>query len=168
MPTSLKAAADCLYATLTAAQKERAQRPDLVDGPDGPECEWAVYERPRMHGKVNELRTERGLPAVPVEEIIRVERLAAGHVDYSLKFAFYCAELADAWPPASRSPHHDARHDGASPYPPPNRSQNHHRNRAPRQPPVRSPRTTIRIHRGEPWPTGNSSVASQAASSSSV
>jgi len=90
---SLKAATDCLRATLAAAQEERAQRTDLVDGPDGPECAWAAYERSRMHEKVNEIRTDRGLPAITVEDILRVERQAVGHSDYSLKFAFYCAEL---------------------------------------------------------------------------
>lgn len=93
--TSLKAATDCLRATLAAAQGERDQRPDLVNGPDGPECEWASYERTRMHETVNAIRAERGLPAVPVEDILRVERQAVGHSDYSLKFAFYCAELAE-------------------------------------------------------------------------
>lgn len=95
MPTSLKAATDCLRATLTAAQKERDQRPDLVDGPDGPECEWAAYERARMHEKVNEIRADLGRPALPMEDILRVERQAVGHSDYSLKFAFYCAELVE-------------------------------------------------------------------------
>ncbi|MEH0657717.1 hypothetical protein QA860_08220 [Streptomyces stelliscabiei] len=92
---SLKAAADCLRATLAAAQAERKQRPDLVDGPDGPECEWAAFERARMHETVNEIRAERDLPPVSVEEIVRGERMAVGHSDYSLKFAFYCAELAE-------------------------------------------------------------------------
>jgi hypothetical protein len=93
MTISLKAATDCLRATLTSAQQEREQRPDLVDGPDGPERAWATYERTRMHEKVNELRAERGLPPVPLTDIVRVERQAVGHTDYILKFAFYCAEL---------------------------------------------------------------------------
>lgn len=93
---SLKAATDVLRATLATAQEQRDQRPDLVDGPDGPECEWAAYERVCMHDTVNEIRAERGLPAVPAEDIVRVERLAVGHSDYSRKFAFYCAELARA------------------------------------------------------------------------
>jgi hypothetical protein len=94
--SSLKAATDCLRATLTSAQAERDQRPALVDGPDGPECEWAAYERTRMHEKVNEIRANRGLSAITVEDILRVERQAVGHSDYTLKFAFYCAELAAA------------------------------------------------------------------------
>lgn len=92
--SSLKAATDALRATLARAQEQRDERPDLVDGPDGPECEWAAYERARMHETVNAIRAEHGLTVVPVEDIIRVERQAVGHADYSLKFAFYCAELA--------------------------------------------------------------------------
>lgn len=93
--SSLKVATDTLHATLAAAQEQREQRPDLIDGPDGPECEWAAYERTCMHTTVNELRADRGLPPVPVEDIVRVERLAVGHSDYSRKYAFYCAELAE-------------------------------------------------------------------------
>lgn len=93
--TTLKAANDVLRATLAAAQEQRDQRPDLVDGPDGPECEWSAFERARMHETVNAIRAERGLPAVPVGDIVRVERMAVGHSDYSLKFALYCAELTE-------------------------------------------------------------------------
>jgi hypothetical protein len=93
--SSLKAATDVLRATLAAAQEERHMRSDLIDGPDGPECEWATYERARMHEIVNAIRAERGLAPVPVADVVRVERLAVGHSDYSLKFAFYCAELAE-------------------------------------------------------------------------
>ncbi|MGA4875798.1 hypothetical protein [Streptomyces lydicamycinicus] len=93
--SSLKAATGVLRTTLARAQEERGQRPDLVDGPDGPECEWAAYERARMHEAVNAIRAERDLPAIPVEDFIRVEQLAVGHSDYSRKFAFYCAELAE-------------------------------------------------------------------------
>ncbi|MGW1966656.1 hypothetical protein ACWCPD_41115 [Streptomyces sp. NPDC001935] len=48
-----------------------------------------------MHEHVNEIRVQRALPAVPVEGILRVERQAVGHSDYSLKFALYCAEIAE-------------------------------------------------------------------------
>jgi hypothetical protein len=94
MTSKLGAAADRLRATLAAAQAERHRRPDLIDGPDGPECEWTAYERGRMHEMVNAIRADRGLRPVPVEAIVRVERQAVGHSDYSRKFALYCAELA--------------------------------------------------------------------------
>ncbi|MFF8784864.1 hypothetical protein [Streptomyces sp. NPDC015125] len=93
--SSLKAVTDVLHSTLARAQEEREQRPGLIDGPDGPECEWAAYERARMHETVNAIRGERDLPAVPVEDIVRAEQHAVGHSDYSRKFAFYCAELAE-------------------------------------------------------------------------
>lgn len=92
--SSLRASTDSLLAALTAAQEQRDQRPDLVDGPDGPECEWATFERATMHQGVNDIRAERGLSAIPLDAVTRVERLAVGHSDYSRKFAFYCAELA--------------------------------------------------------------------------
>jgi len=90
---SLRATTGVLYDILIAAQEERSSRPELIDTPDGPECEWAAYERARMRNAVNEIRTERGLSPVSVDDIVRVERLAVGHSDYSWKFAFYCAEL---------------------------------------------------------------------------
>jgi hypothetical protein len=93
--TILKATTDVLRATLAATQEERDRRPDLVEGPDGPECEWAAYERARMHETVNAIRSDRSLPPVSVDDIVRVERLAVGHSDYSSKFALYCAELAE-------------------------------------------------------------------------
>lgn len=93
--SSLKAATDVLAAVLARAQQERHQRPDLVDGPDGPECEWAASERDRMHETVNQIRAERGLPTVALDDIVRAERMAVGHSDYSRKYALYCAELAE-------------------------------------------------------------------------
>ncbi|MFB6904875.1 hypothetical protein ACFCWB_11480 [Streptomyces bacillaris] len=83
-----------LLAALTAAQKQRDQRAELVDGPDRPECEWVAFERSTMHQVVNDIRAEHSLPPIPPDAVIRVERLAAGHSDYSQKFAFHCAELA--------------------------------------------------------------------------
>lgn len=94
MAHTLKTAADYLRATLTSTQAERPDRPGMVDGPDGPECEWAAYERACMHQAVNKIRTDEQLTVVALDDILRVERLAAGHSDYSRKFALYCAELA--------------------------------------------------------------------------
>lgn len=93
MNSDLRAFTDVLHRTLAREQELRELRPDLVDGPDGPECLWATYERSRMHEKVNDLRADLGLHPLSLEDILRVERQAAGHSDYSRKFAFYCAEL---------------------------------------------------------------------------
>ena len=95
MSSHLKAVTDLLRATLAREQQLRRLRPQLVDGPDGPECAWARYERTRMHEKVNDLRADCGRPALPLEDILRAERQAVGHSDYSQKFAFYCAELVE-------------------------------------------------------------------------
>lgn len=46
-----------------------------------------------MHHAVNHRRSERGLPNVDRDAIVRVEQWACGHSDYSSKFALYCAEL---------------------------------------------------------------------------
>ena len=91
----LRAFFDSLREALAVAQEQRAQRPDPVDGPHGPECAWAVYEREVMLDAVNRLRAgiDPGLPLVAMAEVERADQSAAGHVDYSRKFAWGCAEL---------------------------------------------------------------------------
>lgn len=80
---------------LTEAQKERPQRDGLVERADGyPELEWAAYERGVMQAEVNRVRAEGGREPIPLALVERVEGQAAGHSDYSFKFALYCAELA--------------------------------------------------------------------------
>lgn len=78
-----------MHRTLTRAQAERHLREDLVDG----ELGWIRYERETMHNAVNQARTDRFLPPVPIEAVERVEQQATGHSDYTKKFALYCAEL---------------------------------------------------------------------------
>lgn len=78
-----------MYRTLTQAQAERHLREELVDG----ELGWIRYERETMHAAVNQARSDRGLPPVPIEAVDRVEQQATGHSDYTKKFALYCAEL---------------------------------------------------------------------------
>jgi hypothetical protein len=91
----LRALSDSLRGVLAAAQSQRHQRPDLIDGPYGPECAWAVHEREVMLGAVNRLRAgiDAELPPVTMVEVERADQMACGHVDYSLKFAWGCAEL---------------------------------------------------------------------------
>lgn len=73
------------------AAAERSKR-DQFDPATG-ELGWVLHERAVMHGTVNRVREDRGLPPVPVEEIERVERSAQGHIDYASKFALRCADL---------------------------------------------------------------------------
>ena len=79
---------------LAAAMKERSQRDQLVDTPNGPEWAWVLFERQTMLAAVNDHRVAAGLPPVDVAAVERVEGQAVGHVDYHAKFALYCAELA--------------------------------------------------------------------------
>ena len=66
---------------------ERQQR--LFSG----ELAWAAHERDFMRGLVNAARTDRGAGPVAADRIAAVEQLAAGHSNYTSKFAMYCAEL---------------------------------------------------------------------------
>ena len=75
---------------LSAAQEERHLRQAWVDG----ELGWVLYEREVMLAEVNRLRAQRGLDRIHMDRLRRVERMAEGHIDYSEKFALYCAELA--------------------------------------------------------------------------
>lgn len=54
---------------------------------------WILYERETMLDGVNEERIKRGRTPIIMNDIIRAEKQAIGHSDYSSKFALYCAEL---------------------------------------------------------------------------
>lgn len=82
---------------LAAAQEKRADRPGLVTVDGRLECAWAAYERKVMFEAVNRVRAETGLTPLPIEAVVRVENLAVGHSDYSQKFSFYCAEIAQGY-----------------------------------------------------------------------
>jgi hypothetical protein len=94
---SLRDLAADFRALLATAQEERAARPDIVTVDGETECAWVFYERTTMHDEVNRVRAETGLTPLPIAAVARVERMAAGHVDYTLKYAFYCAELAQGY-----------------------------------------------------------------------
>lgn len=60
------------------------------------ECEgleWVEKERNAMFNEINRQRSARGLSPISLKELMRVESMACGHIDYSTKFALYCAEL---------------------------------------------------------------------------
>ena len=78
---------------LSAAMREREDRPQMADFGQGYEPRWASYERTVMHVEVNRARAEQGRDGVPLAAVLRVEQQACGHIDYFEKFAFYCAEL---------------------------------------------------------------------------
>ena len=85
---------DQLVDVLAAAASHRHERETVVDTPYGPEAGWVAYEREQMLAAVNRERATHRRPDVTVEDVARVERMAAGHVDYAMKYALYCSELA--------------------------------------------------------------------------
>ena len=53
-----------------------------------------------MHATINEERAKKNLPAVLFQTVEKADSLAAGHIDYAKKFAFYCYEIiehGDEW-----------------------------------------------------------------------
>jgi hypothetical protein len=79
-----------LYAALVRAQEQRPSRQDMV----GDEPGWVVFERNVMRTEVDRIRADHSLPPVTDDAILRAEHLATGHVDYTKKYALYCAEAA--------------------------------------------------------------------------
>ncbi len=87
---------------LMMLQEKRDERRNLLEGTEVPEwmegethaVEWNVYEIKEMADLVNMVRVMAQEDPLPLEEFARVERQAAGHIDYTKKFALYCAELA--------------------------------------------------------------------------
>lgn len=59
------------------------------------ELGWVLHERHVMLDTTNRLRASRGLLPVDEDAILRIETSASGHIDYALKFAIGCAELAN-------------------------------------------------------------------------
>ncbi len=55
--------------------------------------EWLNHERNAMLEEDNLQRSIRNKSSISLDELIKVETMASGHVDYSSKFALYCAEL---------------------------------------------------------------------------
>lgn len=74
-----------LLKTLAAAQERRKEVSD---------DSWIEHEFSTMLNAVNTERARRRLSPTTRTELKLREQNAIGHVDYSSKFALYCAELA--------------------------------------------------------------------------
>lgn len=82
---------DQFLRVLSEAQELRPQKSKRI----GDELEWVIYEREVMLKAVNAVRLQKNLLIeATMADVKRAESCAAGHVDYSQKFALYCAELA--------------------------------------------------------------------------
>ena len=78
-----------LHSLLVMAQTERPARKELV----GDDMGWSIYERQVMLDSVNDLRKEKHLPPVTMEQVQQAETYASGHWDYTATFAVQCAKL---------------------------------------------------------------------------
>lgn len=85
---------DGLHRILLAAVQDRRQRPGVLTTPHGPDTEWGVHERQVMLDSVNTIRRRHGKDPVDMASIEGADRQAAGHIDWSTKFALFCAEIA--------------------------------------------------------------------------
>lgn len=78
-----------IKAVIVEAQQHRVERRDLVDGIP----EWILFEREQAMDAVNRLRARLGKGPTVMPMVERAESRAAGHVDYTQKFALGCADL---------------------------------------------------------------------------
>jgi hypothetical protein len=85
---------DAMLQVLERAQKQRPKRQATVQVDGRGELGWVTFERHQMYDAVLRARAQFGKAPIPLSHIKRVEDMACGHVDYSSKFALYCAELA--------------------------------------------------------------------------
>ncbi|MCE4026215.1 hypothetical protein LXM50_09530 [Microbacterium sp. Au-Mic1] len=85
---------DDLLAVLRRTQAVRDERREFVKTPDGTaQLGWVLYEREQMFAAVNGLRAKAGKDPVALEKLTSAETRAAGHIDYTSKFAMGCADL---------------------------------------------------------------------------
>lgn len=74
---------------LIEAYQHRDERRDLVDGRPG----WIRWEQEQATDVVNQIRARRGSYPVAFPLVERAEERAAGHINYTQKFAIGCADL---------------------------------------------------------------------------
>lgn len=75
---------------LEAIQSQRHLRP--IESLDAPS--WISFEIQFMWGVINEYRFAQHKTLIAYSKVADADRLAAGHSDYTSKFALYCADLA--------------------------------------------------------------------------
>src|SRR5690606_24330197 len=92
MMSSPRSLMKTLHAALVEAQEYRQCMPMNFNVNDV-DPYWNTYEMLTMLKEVNVYRRSRGWQLASYGDIKRVETMAAGHVDYTTKFALYCAEL---------------------------------------------------------------------------
>ena len=89
--TSLRTVQALLAEALRKLQHDRDKRQWIE--PETGKPAWMRYELLGMWWSVNGYRTAWGRDPLPLSEVERVEQMASGHIDYTQKFAAYCADL---------------------------------------------------------------------------
>lgn len=89
-------AKDHFLKILSNAQSQRTKKSDIVYDHilDYGVPEWQIFERQIMLTEINRWRIARELDPICEQKLYQVEQFAVGHIDYSSKFALYCAKLA--------------------------------------------------------------------------
>lgn len=82
-----------LLERLRDAQDSREYLPMTLDEDGKMALYWNDFEKLVMYRAVNQFRYSLRKQFIAYKEIERVELMAAGHFDYTKKFALYCAEL---------------------------------------------------------------------------
>lgn len=80
-----------MKSTLQDLQGQRRAR-DWIE-PHSGQPAWVCFEMMSMYWAVNDYRQMHELPPVALAQVQDAERQASGHIDYTRKFALYCAEL---------------------------------------------------------------------------
>jgi hypothetical protein len=91
---SLRRRHDNFKAALIDAQRSRDYMPMTFHNNDV-DPYWNTYEMLVMLSLVNKMRESLDKQFITWQDIYRCERMASGHIDYTSKFALYCAELVD-------------------------------------------------------------------------
>ena len=88
---------DVFRKALIKAQEQRINKKEWVPDPNDhyvETLEWILFERQTMFDLTNEERKLNNLPPIAIEQLIRAENCACGHVDYTRKLALYCARMS--------------------------------------------------------------------------
>jgi len=83
---------DHFRSLLAAEQAKRSKREKYVLWGDEEVPEWLKAELEMLLREVNAQREARDLKPVQMRDIRRLDTMACGHSDYSLKLALYCVE----------------------------------------------------------------------------
>lgn len=80
---------------LGETQKSRAARSEEIRWEGMTVPQWVPYELETLLRAINGKRSERGLAPCSMGDLLRVEKRALGHSDYTHKMALYARNLVE-------------------------------------------------------------------------